>query len=422
MPTFTADARFLGLDLRTIGRELRQAWAHALQSPWLSWLTPEAPVLLLQADGATSLWWGGVRQEGAAAQVKARFQALQLPEDLLLRRTFTLPPMSGVDTASAAALQAQSISPFAAPDLVWGWCARASAQGAQQLDIVLASRKQITHYLQTQAERVGATVPEVWALLPNGAPITLAGYGEAARSAAGRQGRWLYVGLLALALALLAGIALTPTLQLRARAIEAVHAYDGAVHRAAPLVHEREQLLQTVEKLNALSGLLTGRIEPLRVLDRLTQVLPDDTALQSFTLKGNKVTLNGLTGNASAVMQVLGQQQGVRDVRAPSAATRTGGANSKENFTVEFTLDPQEYGVAMVPPTAAVQPAPAALVAPPPDAAASAAQVAPSPAASQLPAAPKPQPQAAAAGGRAVFGGSPAAKPASAPAAGKGNP
>ncbi len=421
MPTFTADARFLGLDLRTLGSELRQAWAQALQSPWLSWLTPEAPVLLLQADGATSLWRGGLRQQATSAQAKVRFTALELPEDLLLLRTFTLPSMGAQDTAGAAALQAQSISPFAASDLVWGWRAQAGAQAMQQIDIAIASSKQIAQYLQAQSERIGSALPELWALPPSGAPIMLAGYGEAARAAAGRRGRWGYLGLLALALSLLGGIAITPTLQLRARAIEAVHAYDGIVHRAAPLVQEREQLLQTVEKLNALSDLLTGRIEPLRVLDRLTQVLPDDTALQSFTLKGNKLTLTGLTGNASVVMQVLGQQPGVRDVRAPSPATRTGGANSKENFVVELTLDAQEYGVALAPPAAAAPLAPAAQ---PPDA--PAAPPAPAPEASPPPAKANPQPQPqqpqAADGRRAVFGGSPAAKPAPAPAVGKGTP
>lgn len=418
MPTLTSDARFLGLDLRTLGRELRHAWADALQSPLLSWLTPEATVLLLQADGTTSLWWGDRRQENAPASRQERFTALQLPEDLLLRRSFVLPPMDVADTAGAVALQAQAISPFAASDLVSGWSGATGTRGGQQIDIVLASRRQVAQYLQAQAPSAGAAAPEVWAVQPTGAPIVLAGYGEAARQRHAAQGRRLRYGLLALALALLGAMALTPTLQLRARAIEAVQAYDGVVRRTPALVHEREQLLQTVEKLNTLSELLAGRIEPLRVLDRLTQVLPDDTALQSFTLKGNKVTLSGLTGNSSAVMQVLGQQPGMRDVRAPSAATRTGGADSKENFVVEFTLDPQEFGVAMVPPPAPLSPpAPAPPAEPSPVSA-----LAPAAAAPATAKAPPPQASAAAGdrvpafGGSApVFGGS-APQPAAAPA------
>lgn len=381
MPTITSDARFLGVDLRTLGRELRQAWAGLQQRPPLSWLTPDAAVLLLQADGGESRWWGEAPQEPGAKPVAARFKALQLPEDLLLMRTLALPPMDAADIASAAALQARAISPFAESDLVWGWRARSHPRG--QIDIALASRRQIAQYLQSQAHRLGGDTPEVWALPPTGAPIVFAGYGEDRRRAHGARGRRLRYGLLGLVLAFAAAIAITPTLQLRARAIEAVRAYDAVALRTPPLVKERETLLQTVEQLTALSELLTGRIEPLRVLERLTTVLPDDTALQGFTLKGQKLTLSGLTGNASALMQLLGDQPGMRDVRAPSAATRTGGANSKENFVIELTLDPQEFGVAMAPPPPppATPPAPVPQAPAPLPTAAAPAQAAPAAAA-----------------------------------------
>lgn len=347
MPSLTADTRLFGLDLRQLAGEWRQAWAGALRSPWLSWLTPEAEVALRQPDGARSLWWNGARQPGGDAAA-AHFQAVQLPEAMLLARTLTLPAaMSDADAARAVALQVQTLSPFAADDLLWGWRPGAENAGTRQADLVLASRRQAAQYLQANAAATGSgPAPEVWAVLPAGAPIVLPGFGEGARRAWALRGRRLRGALLLLALALLAAIALTPTLQLRLRAIEAVHAYDDAARRTPALVHQREQLLRTADTLGALSGLLAARIEPLRVLERLTTALPDDAALQGFALKGNKVTITGLANNSAALMQVLGQLPGVRDVRAPSAATRSGGANSRENFTIEFTLDPQEYGVA----------------------------------------------------------------------------
>lgn len=395
MPSLTADTRLFGLDLRQLAREWRQAWSAALRSRWLSWLTPEATVLLHQPDGASALWWNGARQ-GAAAAGPAGFQAIELPEALLLTCSLGLPAMADADAARALALQAQAHSPFVAEDLLWAARRRAGGQGAagaQTVDLVLASRRQVAQYLQHHPALQGSgPAPEVWALLPDGAPLVLPGYGEGARRAWALRGRWLRCALLALLLTLLAAIALTPTLQLRLRAIEAVHAYDDLARRTTALVHQREQLLHTADKLGALSGLLTARIEPLRVLDRLTTALPDDAALQGFTLKGSKVTITGLANNSSALMQVLGQIPGVRDVRAPSAATRNGGANAKENFAIEFTLDPQAFGVA----TAAPAPAPAA--------------AAPAPAAPSAPA-------AAAAPGTTpgpVFGGSAApARPAS---------
>ncbi len=347
MPTIQTDARFLGLDLSALGRSVRQAWSDLQGASLFSWLTPEASVVLLQQDGGESLWWGNVHRVVGAKKIEAPFIAVELPDDLLLRRTLTIPAMGEVDTASAAVLQVRAISPFVEQDLVWGYRTRPGAAGGGSfLDLALASRKQIAQCLQSHVARLGAKTPEVWVDLASGVPIVLNGYGEGLRRARGSRGRWARYGLLASALALVTAIFVTPTLQLRARAVEAVGAYDDVVRRTPALVKEREVLMQSVEKLNVLSELLAGRVEPMRVLDRLTKVLPDDTALQGFTLKAQKVTITGLTANASALMQILGEQPGVRDVRSPNPTTRIGGANSKENFVIEFSLDPQEFGVA----------------------------------------------------------------------------
>ena len=79
---------------------------------------------------------------------------------------------------------------------------------------------------------------------------------------------------------------------------------------------------------------------PLKVMDLLTQALPDDTSLLGLQVQGLKVTMNGQTTNAAALMQHLSAQPGIREVRAPSAATRPLGV-SKDSFSLEFTLDPK---------------------------------------------------------------------------------
>ena len=50
MPSISSDARFLGVDLRALWQEIRQPWRRLHESKALSWLTPDVPVLLLQAD------------------------------------------------------------------------------------------------------------------------------------------------------------------------------------------------------------------------------------------------------------------------------------------------------------------------------------------------------------------------------------
>lgn len=425
MPIIQTDARFLGLDLSALGRNVRQAWSDLQGVPPISWLTPEASVVLLQQDGGESFWWGSARRIVGGKKIQAPFIALELPDDLLLRRTLTVPAMGESDIASAAALQVRTISPFAEQDLVWGYRLRPGAAGGKDsLDIALASRKQIGQCIQSHAARLGAKTPEVWVDLSAGAPIVFGGYGEGLRRAQGGRSRWVRYGLLVSALALTAAIFVTPTLQLRARTIQAAGAYDNAVHRTLALVKEREVLMQSVEKLNVLSELLAGRVEPMRVLDRLTKVLPDDTALQGFTLKAQKVTITGLTANASALMQILGEQPGIRDVRAPTPTTRVGGANSKENFVIEFSLDAQEFGVALgAQPVPAVTSLPASSLAS--DTAPVTAVVTPALAPAAGVSAPGAAPPAAPGAQVPVFGGSPpqvAAKPSSAKTERKGSP
>ena len=349
MTTITSDARFLGLDLRSLWSEVRQGWAFLNGRAPLSWLTPTVPVRLLQADGGESLWRGGVKQVAAIAQgAKTAVVAIELPDSLVLHLSWSPPALGAGDLLGAIALHAQSASPFPEADLAWGYRTRPSAgEGALVTDIALASRKQIAQYVQVQASRLaGVSAPEVWVLLPSGAPIVMQGFGESERQTQAARGRLVRYVFLAVACVLMAAIAVTPTLQLRFRALDAYAAHEALSRKTAPLVMQREALMKTADGLGALAELQAARIEPLRILDRLTRALPDDTALQNFVLKDQKVTITGLTANASSLMQTLSEQEGLRDVRAPSPATRSGG-DAKESFTIEFTVDPRVYGVAL---------------------------------------------------------------------------
>lgn len=120
-----------------------------------------------------------------------------------------------------------------------------------------------------------------------------------------------------------------------------MRSYDAIAQRTAPLVKQREALLQSVEQLGSLAEVLADRIiEPLRILDKLTQVLPDDTSVQSFKLQGAKLAM-ALPPIPHAAS---GKLASLRDVRAPSAYAHSGSAQ-KESYVIEFTLDPQLYGV-----------------------------------------------------------------------------
>lgn len=316
--------------------------------------------------------------------------------------------MSAADAVQALSLQVRSFSPFADTDLSWGWRSAPMPDGRLQVDVALASRRQVAQHLEAQASRLGgAGLPEVWVCPDDGESIVLAGYGEAQRGREAVRQRRIGYGLLACMALLLVAIALTPTAQLWLRAGAAQRSHQELALRAAPALVQREALLAATTPLNALGEILEPRADPLRLLALLTRVLPDDTALQSLKLQGRAVTISGQTGDAARLMQLLGEQDGLRDVRAPTPATRMAGAG-KESFTIAFVLDAKAFGfgVGASASDATEAPQQAASAAPPALAASTPAVPTPMPEAAVAPASPPaPSPVFQPPPGKAVFGG-----------------
>lgn len=339
--------RFLGIDWHALWQDFCRPWQGLHRWPVLAWLAPVVPVRLRHADGHESVWQGDkvYKNVGGKPVVTGRFVAIELPEDLFLRRTMAMPAMGSAEVASAVALELQSISPFAIDDLVWGFRAAPAVAGTLPVEAVLASRQQVQQHIGSLVPGLSTAVaPEVWVLsslvaIP-AAPIIMAGFGENQRQRYAHLWRRGGYVLLALMLCVLVAIAMTPTLQLRLRAIEAAAAYDAVLRRAEPLTRQRAALLQSADRLAALNTMLADRVEPLQVIDTLTRALPDDVSLLGMQVQGNKVTFNGQATNAAALMQSLGAHPGLRDVKAPTAATKPLGF-VKESFVIELTLTRQ---------------------------------------------------------------------------------
>jgi general secretion pathway protein L len=361
----SSQTSLFGIELADLWKSLTRPWAKLRTHAAVQWLVPEVPVRLIQADGQESFWAGDRQVERTGAGI-LDFVAVELPEERCLRRRLSLPPMDLADLREAVALDVQSASPFALTDLVWGYRVQA-AGGQQTVDAALASRPQIAQYLEGLRSRLPAGAePEVW-VRAEGRPIMLAGFGEG-RRAEHVDSRWrLGVSLVLLAAGLLTAIAVTPTVQLRQRAIQATRATEEAARRVQPLLRKREQMVQAASDVALLNAIMAQRVEPAYVVDQLTRIIPDDTSLLTLNVQGNKVVLMGQTANAASLMQRLSSETGLRDVRAPSPAIRPLGA-TKETFTVEFTFDSRPpaspLSVSPAPADSSVAPVPSALAAP----------------------------------------------------------
>lgn len=304
-----------------------------------AWASPGEAVSLLHPDGSQSVWQGGARLDEAPAKAP-KFVAIELPEDLVLRRGLVLPRMTQADGAEAVLLEVRSNNPFEVQDLAWGSMVRDLESGQKHVALALASRRHVAQFIQDRWPELAAAArqPEVWALSEHGLPVVIQGYGEVHRlHDASIERRWNWV-LASVALALAMMVAITPTVQLRFRALEAAQAFEMVLRRVAPLVRKRDELAALNDKARALDQIAAERVDPAAVIEYLTQVLPDDTYLYSLDIQKTKITASGHTVDASALLQKLSADPRLKNVKAPMAVTRQPGA-TKEAFVIEFTMD-----------------------------------------------------------------------------------
>lgn len=326
--------------LAEFARQLGAAFRHLHGHPALAWITPQFPVSLIEAGGGRSLWLAGSKRDATEAALRsARFTAVEVPGDLALIRQLVLPQLSERDLRDAVALEMRDSSPFDPADMVWGYRSSVGQPGKLDVITVLASRSQVVQHIERLApEQLQSPSLEAWVMADDGVPVVLRGFGEAARARRAVRGRAVTYALMVLALLLATAVAVTPTVQLHLRALQAAEAYQVLQQRAGPAMAQRDALVRGREDLANLQEVMNEHIEPLVALDTLTQLIPDDTWLQRVQAQGPRFTLTGQTPNAAALMNTLSSNPGLREVRAPAPATRA--AANRENFVVEFSFVP----------------------------------------------------------------------------------
>lgn len=336
--------RFFGLDLGSLWRDLLTAWRDMADWPVIAWLWPTSAVRLWLPTGVQALGRDLNAQplpDEQRAQ-KARFEAVILPDDLLLRRSIDLPKLQSAELQAALALEVQTLSPFTPDDLVWAHEVSPDSGNTLRAHVVLTSRKLISQHIELIHPQLKTKTPEVWTPRAHEPGfVMLPGFGEALRQRQSTAGRWTSALLALLALSLMAAMAITPSIQLYLRALQASQAMSSLRQKAGPVMEQRENLVRASEQLAQLAALIGKPVSPLQALNLITEALPDDTSLLSLQIQDMKVSMTGQTVNAAALMKQLGSTPGLRDVKAPVPATKPLGA-PRESFTIEFTLDPAQ--------------------------------------------------------------------------------
>jgi general secretion pathway protein L len=327
--------RLFGLDLSVAPGYLRDGWAEALRWPVFRWLTPDDAVRVLHADGSESVRQG-VSARPSSAPAPARFVAVELAEDTLLRRSLVLPRLTEEELQQAVDLDVRTASPFPTEEVVWGFDVERG--DTLRVEIALTSRQLIERQIEALRPRLGGALPEVWA---GGArPFVIPGHGEGARLARARRKRLALFALLSAAAVLLAAIAATPTLQLRERALDAVRRSEELSRAVRPQVQMRDELAQVGEQVRLLGKASEPRQDVVALIDQITHELPDDVVLNRLEIVGGVAKIMGQADNAAQLLQRLGANPAFREVRAPTGITRAP-AGSKEGFSIEFRVEPE---------------------------------------------------------------------------------
>ena len=338
--------KFFGVDLVSLWGDLKFAWGGMAKWRVLAWLWPEAPVRLKLPDGLR-VYCRNIESahiSSSAGSGAARFDAILLPEDLILRRTIKLPKLETVDMEAALALEVRSLSPFGPDDTVWTYYIGQFDERACTVHLVMSARKLVSQYFVTSCPDLNLQSTEVWvqATGSNGYRL-MPGFGGAARQRHETAWRWASATLFLVLIVLGATLAVTPVVQLYLRSLQANHSMMLLQKKVDPVVAQREEFLRTSDQLESFTKLVGKPVPVLQALDVVTRALPDDTSLLSFKLNGLKVSVSGLTGNSATLMKQLGSTPGLKDVRAPSAAIKPLGS-ARESFSIEFILSPEQLG------------------------------------------------------------------------------
>lgn len=334
--------KFIGYDLKAFVREVLTAWRGMLEWRAFAWLWPRVLVRLFLPDGRVGTVTGlrGDIVEDEKRSRAAPFQAVVLPESLLLRSALRLPKIQPQELNAAIDLQVGNLSPFARSQLVWAHEIQIGGPDDISVHVVLTSRDLVSRHMVQTCPTVEAQDFEVWAPLAAGPGfLMLPGFSEGRRLRRGAIGRWVVAGLAAFAVVLIFAMAMTPSLQLYLRSLQASQAMKTLQGKAVPSLKQRESLVRSTEQLAQVNELVGNPVPPLKTLKLITDALSDDASLLSLQIQGNKVTMSGQTVNSAVLMKQLGSTPGMRDVTAPTPATKPLGA-PRESFNIEFTLDP----------------------------------------------------------------------------------
>lgn len=321
-----------GLDLRKIPQFWQAGWSELLWAPNAAgrrWV--DETVTARYSNGLKKYYHAG--QEVAPQKTKS--QAYVLPEKLVLETCLDLPVSVELDLDSMVALEVRAKSPFPEVETRYGWQFSRTEGDRLKVDIAIVSDKLITQYLWDKSHTLDEA-EEVWAMVDK-RPVTIQGFGEDARDKRYRHRmKRVIMGLLysfLMACALIGVMMMFKSWQMER--LEETH--EEVQQEAAESVALRASLAKHNALVSGINNLIAESYNPYPQINKLSEILADDTWLASMNIKGHEMRLDGRAGNAVSLMESLSNRADFSKVVSPSVIG--GGRGQGERFIFDITLE-----------------------------------------------------------------------------------
>lgn len=261
---------------------------------------------------------------------------LRLAPGRYLRREIELPLAAEQDLAATIGFQIDQLTPFGAEQVVYACGLQQRMPQAKKLRawLVASPLQQIQQVLQALNEPAAGLLRQPREYPAADAPMQLVYLPEGIGERAG----WGGALLLAVLLIGVVGASLTLHINNRLEVKQQLATeLDGLHQQAGKAAALRERVDSRHAQIAQLADLRGDRLPFLDLWNDLSQRLDDDTWLIRLDLRGNELTLQGLSTNASQLIEQLQQSPLLDRVTFGSSVTRDR-ASSNDRFDIKARL------------------------------------------------------------------------------------
>lgn len=254
--------------------------------------------------------------------------ALCLPPEQVLRKKLSLPLAAEENLRQVIAFEMDRHTPFKAEQVCFDY---RLARRDKQLEVLLvvAPRSVIDEPLRQLADW-GARVTAVLVAddVTNAIPGNLLPAGQRAKGKDTRLSR-LNIAL-ASGVVILLCIALALPIWQKRETVQALQPLLNKAHQQAAVAENlRRQLEALLVEYNYLLDKKRESSPVVAVLEDVARVLPDDTWVQQFDLKGKEMLIQGETASSSKLVGLFEQAKTLHDASFRAPLTKGQGANSE---------------------------------------------------------------------------------------------